>query len=151
IADVREARMAVMEQSQRRANVMVLPYEVYETVRSHPAVMDMIKYGGNSIATPDVLAQIFDVDRVLVPRACQNTAVKGQPANITPVWSNMVYLAHVAPRPGLKQVTLAHTFVWSGTVGSTGGVIVERWRENGRKADMIRVQKYYDQKIIAPG
>lgn len=151
IEDVREARMTVMEQSQRRANVMVLPYTVYETVRNHPAIIDMIKYGGNSVATPDVLAQLFDVDRVLVPRACQNVATKGQAPTIEPVWSNNVYLAHVAPRPGLKQVTLAHTFVWSGTAGSTGGVIVERWRENGRKADMIRVQKYYDQKIVAPG
>ena len=29
--------------------------------------------------------------------------------------------------------------------------MVERWREPRRKADKIRVQRYYDQKLVAPG
>lgn len=151
IADVREARMAIFESSQRRANIMVLPFKVYELLRSHPAVTEAIKYGGQPMATPAVLADLFDVDRVLVPRACANTATPGQPPHVESVWEPAVYLAHVAPRPGLKQVTLAHTFVWNGTPGSENGTLVERWRENGRKADMVRVQKYYDIKLIAPG
>jgi hypothetical protein len=151
IADVKAARLAVFSASQRRANLMVLPYQVYEVVRNHPAIMDLIKYGGHAVATPEVLAQLFDVDRLLVPRCCVNNAAKGQNPNVQPVWNDTVYLAHVAPRAGLKQVTLAHTFVWSGAAGSTDGVMVERWREHGRKADMIRVQKYYDVKLIAGG
>lgn len=151
IGDVREARMAIFESSQRRANVMVLPYQIYELLRSHPAVTEAIKYGGQPMATPAVLAQLFDVDRVLVPRACVNKAAPGQAPQVGSVWEAAIYLAHVAPRPGLKQVTLAHTFVWNGTPGSENGTVVERWRENGRKADMVRVQKYYDIKLIAPG
>lgn len=151
VADVREARMTVFENCQRRANVMVVPYQVYEILRSHPAVTEAIKYGGHAVATPQLLAQLFDVDRVLVPRACVNTAKPGQAAQISHVWDNTVYLAHVAARAGLKQVTLAHTFVWNGAAGADNGVVVERWRENGRKADMVRVQKYYDIKLIAGG
>ena len=151
IADAQEARLTVFEQCQRRANVMVLPYHVYEALRNHEAVLDRIKYSALGTVTADLLAQVFDVDRVLVPRCHVNRAAKGQEPSVEPVWGSAAYFMHVAPRPGLKQVTLANTFVWNGMPGSTDGVVVERWRDNGRKADMIRVQKYYDMKLIAPG
>lgn len=151
VADVQEARLAVFSQCQRRANVMVLPYNVFETVRNHPAIVDRIKYSTQGILTPELLAQVFDVDRVLVPRCFINNAAKGQAASVSPLWGSNAYLMHVAERPGLKQVTLAGTFVWNGMPGSADGLVVERWRDHGRKADMIRVQKYYDIKLIAPG
>lgn len=150
LADMHEARVQVFSQAQRRANLVILPFQVYEVVRSHPAIIDMIKYSGNGLATPQILAQIFDVDRVVVPRAFVNNAPSGQPPAVTPVWGNEVFVAHVAPRAGLKQLSLAHTFVWSGTPGSENGTIVERWRDHARKADMVRVQKYYDVKLVAP-
>lgn len=151
IADVQEARMTVFEQCQRRANVMVVPYHVYEHLRNHPAIVDRIKYSALGTVTTDLLAQVFDVDRVLVPRCHVNRAARGQSASVEPVWGGNAYLLHVAERPGLKQVTLGSTFVWNGMPVSTDGVVVERWRDHGRKADMIRVQKYYDMKLIAPG
>jgi len=151
LSDIRDARMAVFTNCQRRANVIVLPYNVYEALRNHPDIVDRVKYSSGSVVTADLLAQLFDVERVLVPRCCVNTAAKGQSPNVEPVWSDAVYVAHVAQSPGLKQVTLANTFVWNSMPGASDGIMVERWRENGRKADMVRVQKYYDIKLIAPG
>jgi len=151
VAVVQTARLAVFAASQRRANVIVLPFEVYETLRNHPAVVDRIKYSGLGVATKDVMAQVFDVDRIVVPRSFVNNATKGNDPNVSSVWTDNVYVMHVADRPGLKQVTLATTFVWNGMPGSVDGAVVERWRDHGRKADMIRVQKYYDIKIVAPG
>ncbi len=150
LTDMQEARVQVFNQAQRRANLVILPFQIYEAVRIHPAIIDMIKYSGNGLATPQILAQIFDVDRVVVPRAFVNDAAPGQPPAVSPVWGNNVYVAHVAPRAGLKQLSLAHTFVWSGTPGSENGTVVERWRDHSRKADMVRVQKYYDVKLVAP-
>jgi len=151
VAAVRTARLAVFAASQRRANVMVLPFEVYESLRNHPAIIDRIKFSGLGIATKDVIAQVFDVDRIVVPRSFVNTAAKGSEPTVSNVWADNVYVMHVADRPGLKQINLATTFVWNGMRGSVDGTVVERWRDHGRKADMIRVQKYYDIKIVAPG
>ena len=58
-------------------------------------------------------------------------------------------LAFVPPRAAIKQASLAYTFQWTGAPGSLAGHTVELWREDRRKADAIRVQRYYDQKIIA--
>lgn len=151
VGQIRDARLSIFSGCQRRANTLVLPYQVYEIVRNHPSVLERVRYGGHPMATPELLAQLFDVDRVLVPRSCYNSAPRGQQAVATPVWGANVYLAHVAPRAGLKQVTLANTFVWNGMAGSADGVIVERWREQARKAEVIRVQKYYDAKLISAG
>jgi hypothetical protein len=151
VADIQAARLAVFAASQRRANVMVVPYAVYETLRNNEAVVDRVKYSGGGIISTDIMAQLFDVDRVIVPKCFVNVSAKGQAAAVEPLWGTNVYLLHVAERPGLKQVTVANTFVWNGMPGSVNGTVVERWRDHGRKADMIRVQKYYDIKIIAPG
>jgi hypothetical protein len=67
------------------------------------------------------------------------------------VWGKDALLCHVPPRSGLKTVALAYSFLWTSAPGSVSGRTVEVWRENRRKSDVIRVQKYYDQKIIAPG
>ncbi len=62
-----------------------------------------------------------------------------------------VHDAIVPPRPGLKTVGFTYTFQWAAAPGSLQGHLVEVWREERRKADMVRVQRYYDQKIIATG
>jgi hypothetical protein len=151
IAAIGAARLNIFNGCQRRANTVILPFSVFEAIRNHPTVLDRIKYTTTGVITEELLAQLLDVDRVLVPRAVKNTATKGQTPSITPIWGKNAYVMYVPQRPGLKQVSLAYTFQWTGAAGGVAGTVVERWRENGRKADMIRVQKYYDHKIVAAG
>lgn len=151
IAAINAARVNVFAAVQRRANTVIMPFEVYECFRNHEAVIDRVKYSMPGVLTEQIIANLLDVDRVLVARSYKNVATAGNPPSIQPVWGDSVYVLHVPNRPGLKQVGLAYTFLWNGMPGSNGGVIVEKWREARRKADMVRVQKYYDHKIIAPG
>ncbi|GAB4321196.1 MAG: hypothetical protein Kow0059_15780 [Candidatus Sumerlaeia bacterium] len=150
LSDVEAAKSAIQQAAQVMPNTLVLPYEVFAKVRFHPAVADKVQYSGVRVVGADVLAQVFDVERVLVPRAFQNTAAPGQPPALEYVWGKDALLCYVPPRPGLKQVALACTFLWTMAPGAVQGRVVEVWREPRRKADLIRVQKYYDQKLIAP-
>src|SRR5690606_12424214 len=151
VADIQKAGLAVFAGCQRMPNVLVLSPNVYEVLRNNPAVVDRVKYSELGVITPQLRARVFDVERVLWPRCHVNTTAPGQPAMASPLWKDNAYLLHVTQRPGLKQVTFANTFVWNGMPGSNNGVIVELWREHGRKADMIRVQKYYDCRMVATG
>jgi hypothetical protein len=147
-----EGKKATIQQAvQALPNTLVLPYEVYQKVRLHPKVIEKVQYVKLGVVGPDVLAQLFDVERVLVPKAFKNVAARGQSASLEYIWGKDAFLCYVPGRPALKQIALAYTFVWTVAPGSVNGRVVEVWRENRRKADMIRVQKYYDQKIIAPG
>lgn len=151
VTDVEERKAAIIEAVQVVPNTLVLPYDVFAKVRLHPDVVDRAKFVTLGVIGPDILSQIFDVERVLVPRALQNTAPAGQAPSMDFVWGKDALLAYVPPRAALKQVALAYTFQWSTAPASLGGHSVEVWREDRRKADMIRVQRYYDQKVIAPG
>src|SRR5690606_40045036 len=96
------------------------------------------------------LAQLFDVERVLVPRAVRNTAPRGQVPVLETVWGKDALLMYVPPRAGLKVIAPAITFVWAQAPATVNGTSVQAWREERRKATMIRVQKYYDIKPVAP-
>ena len=151
IAAVEAQKATIMAAVQVLPNTLVLPYDVYAKVRMHAKVIERIAYGSLGAVNEDLLAQIFDVERVLVPRAFKNTAKPGQNPSMSYVWGKSALLCHIPRRPALKQLALAYSFAWTGAAGSVGGHRVELWREERRKADVIRVQRYYDQKVIAAG
>ncbi len=148
---IQSARLAVFAACQRRANTVVIPYTAFEVLRNHPKVVDRIKYSTTGVLNEALLAQVLGVERVLVPRSFKNTAVKGQTTAVEEVWGKNCYVLHVPARAAARQVALAYSFVWNGAAGSVNGTVVEKWREPSRKAEMVRVQKYYDHKIIAAG
>jgi len=147
---IEAGRQAVLQAVQQLPNILVLPHKVYAKVRLHPKVKELVAAAELGTPTPETLARIFDVEQVLVPRSFRNAAAPGAAPNMQPVWGNHALLAVVPRRPGLKMLGLAATFVWSAAPGSLEGRVVEVWREPRRKADMVRVQKYYDHKLVAP-
>ena len=151
VVAVEEKKGDVQSAVQEIPNTLVLPYEVFQKVRLHPAVVDRVKYSNLGVAGPDVLAQLFDVERVLVPRAFKNVAARGQSADLKYVWGKNALLCYLPPRPAMMRVALAYSFLWTQAPGSVNGRMVEVWRNHPRKSDVIRVQRYYDQKIIAAG
>jgi len=146
------ARLAVMDAIQKPANTIVVDNKVYEALAQHPEIIDRIKYstvpGNPALATKEALAKLFLVDRFLVSAAVKNTAAKDATASVSAVWGTTMFFLHVPPRAGLKVVAAALTFAWNAP-GANRGVTVETWRDNPRKGNMVRVQKYYDQKIVA--
>lgn len=147
-----EAKKATIQSAvQKLPNVLVLPYEVYQKVRMHPKVVEKVQYVKLGVVGPDVLAQLFDVERVIVPRAHVNVAKRGQTYSMSYIWGKNAFLCYVPAKSAMKQIAFAYSFVWTAAPGSINGHIVEVWRDNNRKADMVRIEKYYDQKVIAPG
>ena len=66
IADIEAAKDAVRSKTGKRPNTVVLGAQVMSQLRQHPKVVDRIKYTGRDIATPELLAALFGVQRVLV-------------------------------------------------------------------------------------
>lgn len=146
---IESAKATIQAAAQVAPNTLVLPYEVYVKVRNHADIIDRVKYVTMGVVTPDVLAEVFTVDQVLIPRAQKNTANPGATASMTYIWGKNALLCHVPKRPGLKTVGLASTFNWMAAPGSVSGRLVEVWRDDARKSDLLRVERYYDHKLIA--
>lgn len=152
VGEIETRKATIMGAIQAAPNTLILPYEVYAKLRVHPDVIARVTASGSIGAVGDkTLAEIFDVERVLVPRGFVNSATAGQDASMNYIWGKDALLAYIPPRAAMKQAALAYTFVWTGAPGALGGHRVETWREERRKADAVRVQRYYDQKLVASG
>lgn len=150
LAAIEAGKAAIIQAVQIAPNTLVLPQEVFTKLRTHKAILEHLQYTSATLPTPEALASYFDVEQILVPRALKNTALPGNAPSMSYVWGKNAFLCYVPKRPALKSVAFANTFAWSQAPGSIAGRLVETWRENARKSDIVRVQRYYDQKLIAP-
>jgi hypothetical protein len=125
-------------------NVAIIPYQVMTVLQDHPDFIERIKYSERGIVTADLIASIIGVNRIIVPGAGINNANLGQPVSLGYLWGKDVVLAYVPDRPGLRVPAFGYEFNWHGQV-------VDRWREQPRKSDLIRCSRAYDLKLVAQG
>ena len=90
----------------KRPNTLVIGRHVYDALRQHPDILDRIKYTQTGIITSQLIAELFDVDRLLVANAIQNTAKKGQNASMDFILGKHMLLCYTEARPRLKLLLL---------------------------------------------
>jgi hypothetical protein len=144
ISDLRTGKSVVHGRIFLDPNLGLIPYQVMTVLEDHPDFLERIKYSERGIFSPELLASLIGLQRVIVPGAGVNSAVEGQPATLGYVWGKDVVLAYVPPRAGLRIPAFGYEFVW-------GRQFVDRWREEPRVSDLIRVRRRYDLKLTALG
>jgi hypothetical protein len=118
--DIRYLKGLVLGNTGFEPNVLVLSYDVYSTLLDHPIVLDRIKYTTPALTSQvsKILAQMFDVDKVVVARSVVNSAASGAAASISFAIQNRALLAYAAPNPGIKIPSAGYIFAWTGLMGS---------------------------------
>lgn len=142
IGDLRAGKRAIHGKVFLEPNTMVASYEVMSILEDHPDFLERIKYSERAIFSPELLSAILGLGRVLVPGAGYNSAPLGQAETLAYIWPKDCVLAYVPARPGMKIPAYGYEF----TLNSQ---IVDRWRENPRKSDIIRCSRSYDHKMTA--
>lgn len=66
IQNIETAKEAVRAATGKRPNTVVMGALVMAKLKNHPVILDRIKYTGRDVATEDLLASLFGVQRVLV-------------------------------------------------------------------------------------
>lgn len=121
-------------------NVMIVSADAYNSLINNEYVLDRIKYTSAEIPA-QILARVFEVDRLIVARAKYNTGTKAS-ATYSNVWSKMVALAYVAPTVSLRTVTFGATMTTFPDLTR-----VFKWAENARGAKgglNVKVSAQYD-------
>lgn len=90
IADVEAAKEAVRAQIGRKPNTVVMGAAVMSKLKHHPKVVDRIKYTGRDVATAELLASLFGVERVVSGEAIY----AGADDAFADVWGKSVVVAH---------------------------------------------------------
>jgi hypothetical protein len=142
IGDVRDARATVHSASGKMPNVMVIGYQAFLKLLDHPDILERIKYTQKGIITADLIAQVFEVDKILVGKALVDSTVEGIAESLGYVWGKSVALLYSERSPGLKKVSFGYQF-------QSRGFSVKKWREEKRAGDFIEAGEIRDEKVVA--
>lgn len=146
IGDVRTGKQTIHSSIHVDPNTLVIGKQVYDKLVDHPAFLERVKYSQLGVMTPELLARVFDVERVIIAAAGKNTAVEGQTDSMSYIWGKNAILAYINLRVAPKSITLGLAYQWKTRK-------VERMRgvdEEDRKGTFIRVgDHYYDQQLVS--
>lgn len=111
-----DRRVEMMREGRRRPNVLALGVETYEALKNNASILDRVKYSG-STANPatvnaNVLAQLFEIDRVVVLNSTYNKGGYGSTNMDFVCDSKGALLAYAAPNPAIDEVSAGYTFAW---------------------------------------
>ena len=152
IEDIETGKEAILSVTGRMANTLVLGYQVYRKLKNHPDVIDRIKYTtgvtGRTV-TPELLAAMFDVERVLVAQAIKATNNEGETAAYAFTHGKHALLAHVAPNPGLLTPSAGYVFSWQGVSDGLGANVgIRRIEMPTLRAERIEGEIAFDCKVM---
>ena len=149
ITDMAQLNGLIKKKSTKWANVAVLGFDVWTVLLNHPAIVDRIKHTSSNSVRKEILASLFEVERVIVPGLTENTAELGQTA--TPAFiagADDVGLFYMPPSPGKR--TLAAAYVYAYDVGEyKQGVRVAKWYDEDKNSDMTQCDLFIDVKVVA--
>lgn len=109
-------------------------------------VRDRTKYvtAQTQDAIESSLAGVLGLDRLVISNRVYNTAKEGRTASYSAVFDNDFLVVAVPRNPGLNTPAAGYTFAWN--EGGAGDMYVEMYRDDAKKADVLRAICYYDQK-----
>lgn len=127
---------------------------VFRNLRLCSQIQDRIASSGAGSAvkasdiTPEMLAQVFDLDRVLVAGGAKDSAREGQARSIANIWSNeYAVLTATAKTDAIDEPCSGRLFHWDEDGGDLFGAI-ESYEEPQTRSTIIRVRHDVQEKIL---
>lgn len=153
IEDIRQGKRFVLEETGFEPNKLTLGRPVYDALVDHPDIVGRIdrgQTGGPARATLVTLADLFEVEDVMVMNAVRNTAKKGATASHSFIGGKHALLSFAPATPGVMTPSAGYTFNWTGLTGSgNDGMRVKKFYMDAIESDRIEIDHSYDQKKIA--
>ena len=142
------------EMTGRRPNRLALGVNVYNALKIHPGILERVKYGGSTVnparVTENVLAQLFDMERITVQRSIMNKAELGQKADMQFIGDpNGFLLAYATDNPAIEEPSAGYIFVWDMLGNGNIMPILNYDGENGTHAEFIEGLMALDMKKTA--
>jgi hypothetical protein len=152
IGDISDNKMAVMLATGMEPNVLVLAFPVFNALKRHPLIIDRIKYTTMPTArnvTAALMAEMFDLDEVIVSKAVYNTGIEGGTDSFAWIMGKTALLAYRAPGPGLMIPSAGYIFPWRGYTGLNDmGIRTSSWYEQKIKATRVETEMSFAMKLV---
>jgi hypothetical protein len=132
ISDLEAGIDAITGDIAQQPNVLVLGYSAYKALRNHPDFIERIKYSGKGIVTPELIAEVLDIEKVVIGKAI---TVDDAGAN-SYVWNDLAILAYVNPAESQDRSVYEPSFGY--TIRRTGYPMVDQYPSADGKVINIR-------------
>jgi hypothetical protein len=155
-ADAKAAIASMRGLSGIKPNAIIMSEKVFENVMVTAEIKNYLQYTSPHLVQTEeaqrrMLALYLGVDQVLVGNAIKDNAKKGQSASLVDLWDDeYVSFARVSSGGNrLKEPVIGRTFLWE--ADSPQPVVVESYREEQTRADIIRARNHVAEAIIFSG
>jgi hypothetical protein len=155
IGNIRTGVDTILGSTGVKPNVLAMGRPVYSALVNHPSILGRFNGGATtaqpSIASLNLLAQIFELDEVVVGEAIQNTAAEGDTAAHSFILGKKALLTYRPAAPGIMTPAAGYTFSWAGYLGGTNeyGFVIDTKRRDEEDTDVIRARAHYDHKLVS--
>ena len=126
-------------------NTAVFGKQVYLQLKWHPDLIDTIKYTQRGVMTPELMASLLEIPKVLVGRAIQVTSAEGvaeASATYARIWGKSGLILYVPPTPSVLQPAAGYTFVWNRVANAIQ--YIKRMRDEEKEIDIVEGNSYFD-------
>lgn len=148
IGDVHVAIENVQFSTGVRPNRLTFGLKAWQVFRRHPDVTNIIFGANNGGGYPSTaqVANLFDIDQVLVGGAFQNTAGEGLGESLSAIWDDHLLVSYSPMSPTKERPAFAYAFRWNQP--GLPNMQVERHPYDTKvKAQEIEVGYYQDEVI----
>ena len=154
LTDVEAAVQKIYDNSGLWANALIINQKVFRNLRNSDQVVERIQSAGAGDPTKptditvEMLAQVFDLPYILVAGGSKNSAIEGQSATPTQIWSGeYAMICKIATGADFREPCIGRTFHWSADGSSIGGT-VESYREEQSRSNIVRVRHDVDEVVL---
>jgi len=152
IDDINTGKKAIRDATGLEPDTLIVAYSTSLDLGRCAQVVDQIKYSFPGVmpgtVKPNMLAQIFQLERVLVGKGVYDSADLGQDASITDLWSNEYAMLCRVSDGGINllEPCLGRSFRWS--EDSPVDVVIEEYRDEESRATIIRGRQHTHEAIV---
>lgn len=114
----------------RKPNICVIAKDVWAKLKENKVLLERIKYTRTGILTPEIFAELIDVETVKIGGAMEEKSEQ-----LKPIWTDCVILAYV-PKANEKRNVFAPSYGY--TLRRKGGLFVDTYQEKGGKVEIVR-------------
>ncbi len=144
--EIEAANQAVKMACGFPANTLVASWKAARALRKHPQLLEHLSINvgsgdrsasaGPKFATPQQIAEMTDIPRIIIAEANYNTAAEGQTASYSEVMTDTVWIGYVAPSPAIDEPSAGYVF-------HVKAPMIRTFREDAEEQDVVEGKVNY--------
>lgn len=152
LGDVLTAIENVEDATGYRPNRVVFGGEAWRVFRKNPTIIDKTRApgvtGGDFFPTKALVAELLEVEEIMIGNAFENTGEEGIGDTITRIWADHVLVYFAPSAPSLVEPSFGYSFRWN-KAGIANMTVVRHPYDTRKQSQEVEIGYYQDEKITS--